>query len=60
MDYEACNCVSSYIGRIENGSCIIYAADINNEHVTIENRNQIQKIKRKIYFYRATVLKNVE
>lgn len=32
------NCVSSYIGRIENGSCIIYSADINGEHVTIEIR----------------------
>lgn len=57
------NCVSSYIGRIEKGSCIIYSADINGEHVTIEtcdNRNQIQKNKRKIYFYRASVPKNVE
>lgn len=32
------NCVSSYIGRIEKGSCIIYSADINGEHVTIEIR----------------------
>ena len=32
------NCVSSYIGRIEKGSCIIYAAEVNGEHVTIEIR----------------------
>lgn len=32
------NCVSSYIGRIEKGSCIIYSADVNGEHVTIEIR----------------------
>ena len=32
------NCVSSYIGRIKKGSCIIYSADINGEHVTIEIR----------------------
>ena len=32
------NCVSSYIERIEKGSCVIYAADVNGEHVTIEIR----------------------
>ena len=30
--------MSSYIGRIEKGSCIIYAAEVNGEHVTIEIR----------------------
>lgn len=30
------NCVASYIKRIEKGSCVIYTAIINGEHVTIE------------------------
>lgn len=30
------NCVHSYIDKINNGKCLIYTADLNNEHCTIE------------------------
>lgn len=48
------NCVSSYIGRIEKGSCIIYSADINGEHVTIEIRYRKTRGK-----YTFTLMLNV-
>lgn len=30
------NCVGGYVDRVNKGSCIIYSADINGEHLTIE------------------------
>lgn len=38
------NCVGTYINRINKGRCVIYTADINGEHLTIEisrRRNEL-------------------
>lgn len=46
------NCVGGYVDNINKGRCIIYTADINGEHLTIDIRcRQIRKRNKKYEFY---------
>ena len=46
------NCVCTYIDKINSGMCVIYSADINEEHLTIEIRCRKSKSKKIPYkFY---------
>ncbi len=46
------NCVGAYVNIINNGKCVVYAADINGEHLTIDIRYKKSRKKNKTYdFY---------
>lgn len=46
------NCVGGYVDRINKGKCIVYAADIDGEHLTIDIRCRKSRKKNKKYdFY---------
>ena len=46
------NCVGAYVDFVNNGNCVIYTADINGEHLTIEICYKKSRNKNKKYdFY---------
>ncbi len=46
------NCVGSYVDRINNGQCVIYSANIQGEHLTIEIcYNKVKGKKKQFEFY---------
>lgn len=50
-----CNCVGGYGKKIISGKCVVYSANIQNEHLTIEIR--FRKIKNTYEFYVAQCYK---
>ncbi len=44
-----CNCVGTYVDRINIGKCVIFSADINDEHLTIEVRCKKERKKYVLY-----------